>query len=89
MAAQSKHNGDILLWVHKVIDSCTTPLQVISARKVVRQFTKKIVKDNPNINYKEYSEIVHGLQDKLEQHKTPELHSPQGKRYENEITQEA
>lgn len=38
MAASSKHHGDVAIWIEKVIESCNTPLQEITARKLVRQF---------------------------------------------------
>ena len=38
MAASSKHYGDVTKWIEKVIESCNTPLQEITARKLVRQF---------------------------------------------------
>ena len=38
MAATSNHHGDIAIWIEKVIESCETSLQEVSARKLVRQF---------------------------------------------------
>ena len=38
MGASSKHYGDVTNWIIKVIESCETSLQEISARKLVRQF---------------------------------------------------
>lgn len=38
MAAISRHYGDVATWIGRVIDSCETPLQEITARKLVRQF---------------------------------------------------
>ena len=38
MAANSKHYGDVTNWIEKVIESCETPLQELTARKLVRQF---------------------------------------------------
>ena len=38
MAATSNHHGDIAIWIEKVIESCQTSLQEVSARKLVRQF---------------------------------------------------
>jgi hypothetical protein len=38
MAATSKHYGDVYKWLEKVIDSCTTPLQESSARRLIRLF---------------------------------------------------
>ena len=38
MAASSKHYGDVVNWIEKVIDSCETPLQELTARRLVRLF---------------------------------------------------
>ena len=38
MAASSKHYGDIVNWIEKIIDSCETQQQEVAARKLVRQF---------------------------------------------------
>jgi hypothetical protein len=38
MAATSKHHGDVTIWIEKVINSCETPLQELTARRLVRLF---------------------------------------------------
>jgi hypothetical protein len=38
MAASSKHYGDVVNWLEKVIDSCETPIQEVTARRLVRLF---------------------------------------------------
>jgi hypothetical protein len=38
MASTSKHYGDVVNWLEKVIDSCETPLQELTARRLVRLF---------------------------------------------------
>ena len=38
MGATSKHHGDVAIWIEKVINSCETPLQEITARRLVRLF---------------------------------------------------
>jgi hypothetical protein len=38
MASTSKHHGDVAIWIEKVINSCETPLQEISARKLTQLF---------------------------------------------------
>lgn len=40
MAAISKHYGDVLLWLDKVIESCVTEAQVASAVKLITNFEK-------------------------------------------------
>jgi len=41
MAATSKHWADVQTWIYKVIDSCITPSQVLSAERLVRYYEKK------------------------------------------------
>ena len=36
MAALSNKSGDLIKWAERVIDSCETPLQEITAKKLVR-----------------------------------------------------
>ena len=38
MGATSKHHGDVANWIEKVINSCETPLQEVTARRLVRLF---------------------------------------------------
>ena len=38
MGATSKHHGDVAIWIEKVINSCETPLQEMTARRLVRLF---------------------------------------------------
>jgi hypothetical protein len=38
MAATSKHHGDVTIWIEKVINSCETPLQELTARRLVCLF---------------------------------------------------
>jgi len=45
MPANSKHPGDILLWLEKVIDSCTTAIQTNACRKMIRLFDNLIGND--------------------------------------------
>jgi len=40
MAAVSKHWADVNDWLYKVIDSCTTHVQVINAKKLIRLYEK-------------------------------------------------
>ena len=38
MASTSNHYGDVANWIEKVINSCETPLQEVTARRLVRLF---------------------------------------------------
>jgi hypothetical protein len=40
MAANSKHYADVAEWLYKVIDSCVTVTQALSAKRLVRLYTK-------------------------------------------------
>ena len=38
MAANSRHWADVREWIYKVIDSCTTISQLLSAKKLIRRY---------------------------------------------------
>jgi hypothetical protein len=61
MAATSRHHGDISIWIEKVIDSCETPSQELSARRLVRLYEKKY----SYLEYPVYRELILRLQYKL------------------------
>jgi len=61
MAATSRHHGDISIWIEKVIDSCETPAQELSARRLVRLYEKKY----SYLEYPVYRELILRLQYKL------------------------
>ena len=42
MAANSKHPGDIDLWIRKIIDSCETPSQMIGAKEMIYISARKL-----------------------------------------------
>jgi hypothetical protein len=62
MASTSNHYGDVANWIEKVIDSCETPLQEISARKLVRLYEKQY----SYLDYPVYRELCRRLQNKLD-----------------------
>jgi hypothetical protein len=62
MASTSKHYGDVAIWIEKVIDSCETPLQEISARKLVRLYEKQY----SYLEYPVYRDLCRRLQHKLD-----------------------
>jgi hypothetical protein len=51
MAASSKHYGDVVNWLEKVIDSCETPLQELTARKLVRLFESQYQNIDRELNW--------------------------------------
>ena len=62
MASTSNHYGDVANWIEKVIDSCETPLQEISARKLVRLYEQQY----SYLDYPVYRELCRRLRDKLD-----------------------
>ena len=62
MASTSNHYGDVANWIEKVIDSCETPLQEISARKLVRLYENQY----SYLDYPVYRELCRRLQNKLD-----------------------
>jgi hypothetical protein len=37
---RSKHPGDILIWLDKIVESCQTHQQTITARRCIRNFER-------------------------------------------------
>ena len=62
MGAQSNHYGDISTWIEKVIESCETSLQEVSARKLVRQFELQFRDIDRELNW----ELSRRLRDALD-----------------------
>lgn len=63
MAALSSKSGDLIKWAEKVIESCETPLQEITAKKLVKLVESRLKQDLPA----EMFWAVHrGLRGKLE-----------------------
>jgi hypothetical protein len=61
MASTSNHYGDVANWIEKVIDSCETPLQEISARKLVRLYEQQY----SYLDYPVYRDLCRRLHHKL------------------------
>lgn len=62
MASTSNHYGDVANWIEKVIDSCETPLQEISARKLVRLYEQQY----SYLDYPVYRDLCRRLRNKLD-----------------------
>ena len=62
MASTSNHYGDVANWIEKVIDSCETPAQELSARRLVRLYEKQY----SYLDYPVYRELCGRLRDKLD-----------------------
>jgi hypothetical protein len=62
MAATSNHDGDVGIWIEKVINSCETPQQEITARKLLRLFEERLLRDGKGA-YSLYSRKLRNLLD--------------------------
>jgi len=62
MAATSNHYGDVANWIEKVIDSCETPSQEVSARNLVRLYEKQY----SYLEYPVYRDLCRRLNNKLD-----------------------
>jgi len=62
MGATSNHYGDVANWVEKVIDSCETSLQEVSARKLVSLYEKQY----SYLEFSVYHELCRRLRNKLD-----------------------
>jgi len=65
MAANSKHIGDIGIWIEKVIDSCTTPLHEVGARHLVQNFEHMLLRRNIEGEYEFYTRLLRRKLDKI------------------------
>jgi hypothetical protein len=51
MASTSKHYGDVVNWIEKVINSCETPLQEVTAKKLIYQFELQYREIDKELNF--------------------------------------
>ena len=51
MPATSKHYGDVTIWIEKVIESCETPIQEVTARRLVRLFESRYNDIDQELNW--------------------------------------
>lgn len=58
MASNSKHYGDVLAWIEKVINSCTTSQQTIVANKLLNRYYEMYDSEEYSVSYK-LSELKH------------------------------
>lgn len=47
MGATSNHYGDISAWVEKVIESCETSIQAVTAHRLLRNFENRLINEFP------------------------------------------
>lgn len=68
MENKSRHYGDIRLWVERVINSCETMEQVITADKLIDNFYKKLQRDSIEKYWRQnHYEIISPLRIQLEE----------------------
>jgi len=71
MEKRSKHYGDVAKWLEKVIDSCETYQQVMTAYKLIQNFRNQLRTKYPDKYWNDYhytviSTLEHMLQYKRE-----------------------
>lgn len=72
MGAISNHNGDVANWIEKVIDSCETPLQEVSARKLIQLFELRLIQNN-QIHSDLFAAFSRQLRNRLDYHKNKKV----------------
>lgn len=58
MEKRSTHYGDVAKWIEKVIDSCETYQQTITAKQLVINFQKQLMRTRPDKYWKNYQYSV-------------------------------
>jgi hypothetical protein len=58
MENRSTHYGDVAKWIEKVIDSCETYQQTITAKKLVINFEKQLMRTTPDKYWGNYQYSV-------------------------------
>jgi hypothetical protein len=58
MEKRSTHYGDVAKWIEKVIDSCDTYQQTFTAKQMVRNFEKQLMRDTPDKYWRDYQYSV-------------------------------
>jgi len=48
MENRSTHYGDVSNWIEKIIDSCETIEQTFTAKRLIRNFRKQLMKNTPD-----------------------------------------
>jgi len=54
MEKRSNHYGDVSKWIEKVIDSCETYQQTLTAKKLIRNFEKQLMETTPDKYWRDY-----------------------------------
>ena len=54
MENRSTHYGDVSNWIEKIIDSCETIEQTFTAKRLIRNFRKQLMKNTPDKYWNTY-----------------------------------
>jgi hypothetical protein len=66
MENRSKHYGDVSNWIEKVIDSCETIEQTFTAKKLIKNFKKQLIKNTPDKYWNTYQyDLIWPLESKV------------------------
>ena len=67
MENRSAHYGDVSKWIEKVIDSCETYEQTITAYNLIRNFRKQLRTKSPDKYWNTYQyEVIWPLEESIE-----------------------
>ena len=58
MEKRSTHYGDVAKWIEKVIDSCETREQTFTAKRLIRNFEKQLMRTTPDKYWRDYQYSV-------------------------------
>lgn len=66
MEKRSKHYGDVVKWIEKVIDSCETYRQSTTVLKLIRNFRQQLINKSPDTYWGSYHyDIISPLESRL------------------------
>jgi len=67
MENRSIHYGDVSNWIEKIIDSCETIEQTFTAKKLIRNFRKQLMKNTPDKYWNTYQyDVIWPLEESIE-----------------------
>lgn len=73
MEKRSTHYGDVAKWIEKVINSCETWGQTLTARKLINNFRDQLMRDTPDKYWNSYQYEVIWPLDHMVESKREEL----------------
>lgn len=63
MAANSKHYGDVIIWLRKVLHSCNTTKQVRNTRNLFSNFEKQYNSEYSPLQHSKFSTLNDEIRD--------------------------